>query len=199
MFDLDALVEKAIDELGRRAEVDAGRAYQRERREKAVAARDWTGALQFTSSFDRFDVFLELAPHMTTDELRACLTDIWTSCDGCIWPNRRAAVAYLRSAGYVGELPQPTEPLTLYRGVFTSRHRLGISWSTSIDTARYFVRPGGRGPNRGGFVYCAVAPPEAVLAGFSDRSESEYVIDPALLRSVHRVEVVAPEPGLARD
>jgi hypothetical protein len=160
---------------------------------KAIAARDWIGALRFTSSFDRFDAFLDPAPNMTRDELRGCLTDIWTVCDGCIWPNRHEALEYLRFAGYVGDLPQPAEPLTLYRGVFTSRHRLGISWSMSIDTARYFVRPGGRGPNRGGFVYSAVAPPDAILAGFDVHREGEYVVDPARLSKVQRVEIVPPD------
>ena len=45
----------------------------------------------------------------------------------------------------------------------------------------------------GGFVYRAIAPPDAILAAFDDRGEKEYVVDPTLLRDVKRVEVVAPQ------
>jgi hypothetical protein len=195
MSDVDELVRKAIADAGLTDMVEAARVRQANLTEQAVAARDWSGALQFTSSFDRFDKFLEIAPLMTADELRACLPDVWTGCDGCIWPNRRSAVHYLRKAGYVGDLPQPTEPPTLYRGVFASAHRRGLSWSTSIDIARHFVRPRGRGPNQGGFVFRVVAPTAAILAGFNDRDEAEYVLDPGMLapRSIRRYEIVKSE------
>jgi len=156
-------------------------------------ARDWGKALLMASSFWRFDLFILLAPHMTLDERREQLAETWIACDGCIWPWRSVALTYLRQVGYIGDLPKPTAPLTLYRGVHTARHRLGLSWSLSVDKARHFVRQFGRGPNMGGFVYQAIAPPEAILAGFNDRGEEEYVVDPTLLRAVRRVEVVAPE------
>lgn len=160
--------------------------------DEAIKARDWRGAHGLVPSFRRFDLFIALAPRMTPDERSACLAKVWTDCDG-IWPNRKAALAYLKEAGYIGSLPKPEAPLTLYRGVSTSRHRLGLSWSTNIDTARSFVRPFGRFANRGGVIYGAVAPLEAFLAGFNDREESEYVVDPALLRSVRQVEIVVPD------
>jgi len=50
--------------------------------------------------------------------------------------------------------------------------------------------------NLGGFVYSAVVPPEAVLGGVDDREESEYLVDPARLPRVRRVEIVQPDPGV---
>ena len=166
----------------------------------AVEGRDWGQALGWASSFWRFGLFILLAPRMTPDERREQLAEIWSVCDGCIWPWRGEALAYLRQVGYIGDLPRPAAPLTLYRGVHTSAHRLGLSWSLSVDKARWFVRRGGRGHNMGGFVYRAIAPPDAILAGFNDRGEEEYVVDPTRLRAVRRVEVVSPEiPESPRD
>src|SRR5688572_16167416 len=51
---------------------------------EAAKARDWNPALGWADSFDRFRVFLRLAPSMTLDERRAALTQWWDGCDG-IW------------------------------------------------------------------------------------------------------------------
>ena len=161
----------------------------------AVAHRDWSTAHALAGSYWRFDLFVLLAPLMTSDERRRCLAEIWPCCDGCIWPNRKVALTYLKEAKYVGDLRRPDAPLTLYRGVRWRAHRLGLSWSMKLDTARFFVH--GRGPNLGGFVYSALAEPNAILGAFNDRNEAEYIVDPALLRGVQRVEIVAPIQSLA--
>lgn len=150
-------------------------------------------AIDKASSFGRFDVFLEHAGQLTRAQRRSLLEDLWSGCDGSIWRNRKRAVALLVEAGYIGDLPRPDGPLKLYRGVYAPAHARGLSWSTSLEVARYFVRPFGRGPNRGGFVYTVLAPPEAVLAGFADRDESEYVLNPSGLPPVRRVEIIRPE------
>jgi hypothetical protein len=130
---------------------------------------------------------------MTRDERREQLTQIWPSCDICSWRWKIVALTYLREVGYIGDLPQPDTELLIYRGVSKTRHRLGLSWSTNIETARHFVRPLGRGRHRGVFVYSAVAPPDAFLGGFGARDEAEYVVDPSLLTDVKQVEVVPSE------
>jgi hypothetical protein len=158
-----------------------------------VATRDWGGALSLASSFWRFDLFVHLAPRMTRDECREQLTEIWPSCDICSWRWKIVALAYLRQVGYIGDLPQPDTELLIYRGVSNTRYRLGLSWSTNIETARHFVRPLGRGRHRSVFVYSAVAPPDAFLGGFGVRDEPEYVVDPSLLTDVKQVEVVPSE------
>ena len=171
------VTDSALDTIGRSLTkladpTDTGKA----RIMDAVARRDWSTAHGWASSSWRFDLFVLLAPHMTPDERRGCLVEIWSACDFCIWPNRKVALIYFKEAKYVGDLPRPDAPLTLYRGVRRRAHRLGLSWSRKIDTARFFVH--GRGPNLGGFVYSAVADPDAILGGFSDRNEAEYIVDP---------------------
>ena len=150
---------------------------------------DWHKALMLAGSFWRFPLFVCLAPEMTRQERREQLADIWTACDN-IWAWREIALRYLHETGYIGDLPKPTTPLTLYRGVSSRVHRLGLSWSLSRETARKFTHPFSRGgiESSQAAIYEAVAPPEAFLAGFSDRDEQEYVVDPALLQAVRLVE-----------
>jgi hypothetical protein len=158
-----------------------------------VATRDWGGALDLASSFWRFDLFVHLAPRMTRDERREQLTRIWTTCDIFSWRWKIVALAYLREVGYIGDLPRPDTELLVYRGVYETRHRLGLSWSTNIETARHFVRPLMRGRRRSIFVYSAVAPPGAFRGGFRLGDGAEYIVDPSLLANVRQIEVVPPE------
>jgi hypothetical protein len=158
-----------------------------------VATRDWGGALDLASSFWRFDLFVYLAPYMTRDERREQLTQIWPSCDISSWRWKLVALTYLRQVGYIGDLPQPDTELLIYRGVYKARHRLGLSWSTNIKTARHFVRPPWPGHRRDVFVYSAVAPPDAFLGGFGVRDEAEYIVHPSLLTDVKQVEGVPSE------
>jgi len=158
-----------------------------------VATRDWGGALDLASSFWRFDLFVYLAPYMTRDEHREQLAQIWPSCDISSWRWKLVALTYLRQVGYIGDLPRPDTELLVYRGVYNPRHRLGLSWSTNIKTARHFVRPHGPRRHRPVFVYSAVAPPDAFLGGFGVRDEAEYIVHPSLLTDVKQVEGIPPE------
>ncbi len=162
----------------------------------AASKRDWRGALALTNSVTRFGVFLSIAPYMTLAEKKVELAYGWTPCDGAFWSLRDDAVRHLREVGYIGDLPKPQATLTLYRGVYNSAHKRGLCWSLSRDIARHFVRPGGRGSNFGGFIFGVECPPNAILAGFGDRDEKEYVVDPELLPRVRLVEVVRRDPGV---
>ncbi len=145
---------------------------------------EWTCARDSGQTFDRF---LFVARFMTKEQRREWLIERWTSNKARMWGNRqRLAIEYFKEAGYLGTLPQPEAELTLYRGSSKPRYRLGLSWTTSIDVARRFVEMW----FTGGIVYSAIAPPEAILGGFDEREEAEYVVDPKMLRAVKRIEVI---------
>ena len=85
-----------------------------------------------------------------------------------------------------GHLTIPVEPVTLYRGVrdeFAARH---MSWTGTLEVARWFAdRNAHSGGASGGLVYRLTnVDPEHVLAqivhgrGEDGRSEDEYVLDP---------------------
>ena len=64
--------------------------------------------------------------------------------------------------------------LTLYRGVPQNGVVLGLSWTTDLKTARFFMNRTGE---RGGKIYKAVVPKSAVVAFYGDREEQEVVLD----------------------
>jgi hypothetical protein len=149
--------------------------------------RDWIGELLKENSWNRMAAFIKVAHIMTVAELRETLAFIWTICDG-VWRWREILIVYFRKAGYLGDRPAPTEPLTVYRGVKEPRHRLGLGWSTSLLVARSFPARSRMGRGRRAYVYSATVTPEGVLAGFDERSEAEYVVDPAYLSNLRLVE-----------
>lgn len=125
---------------------------------------------------------------LTNDDLREVLAFVWSAAE---WPAESLGVAtwvYLfRAAGFVSDdgSPQPTEPLVAYRGATWGRRR-GMSWTTDPEQARWFAdRFAVLGP---ALVFTAEVPPTAVLAliGEEHRSESEVVVDPALLPPIRR-------------
>ena len=68
------------------------------------------------------------------------------------------------------------ETLTIYRGVRTGSHGLGMSWSLEEEVARKFASRFSFGEDKG-VVYKLEVPRDAVLAYIDERGESEIVID----------------------
>lgn len=155
--------------------------------QKKIEARDWAAVTYLWNSWNRLDAFVTYVPMMTKTERAETLAEIWTSCDG-VWDWRDLVLGIFQEAGYSGDLPRPTEPLTLYRSVSVPRHRLGLSWTTSLKVAREFVAKSRVARSHRAYVYRAVAPPAAILAGFGERDEAEYVVDPSLLEGLKLVE-----------
>lgn len=80
------------------------------------------------------------------------------------------------------------DKITVYRGVDVrgNKNPKGLSWTLSIDTARFFAKRW----NQGGFVYMAEVNKEDVLAYFATRNESEVIIDIDKLKDIQLVETI---------
>lgn len=76
----------------------------------------------------------------------------------------------------------PDEPLTLYRGVRDPEHRVGMSWTSKLDTAQWFAN---RFSANGVIYKIADVNLGYVLAKIDDgRDEGEYVLDPSYVEEV---------------
>ena len=115
----------------------------------------------------------------------------WPSCDAT-WHLRRDLLRLLRSqssvrdffdadgAAFFDGLP---DPVIIYRGCSRARVR-SISWTTDREVAAGFTR-GHRGVRVPDSVVAQAAlPKEAVFAVFTDRNESEMLVDPRRLQKL---------------
>ena len=68
------------------------------------------------------------------------------------------------------------EELRIYRGVAVGREPHGLSWTASLETAKWFAHRFDRGDNQG-YVETAIVTKEDILAYFNTRSEDELVVN----------------------
>ena len=117
-------------------------------------------------------------------DLQKALSHAWILCeqdDTLDNPVIAEIIECFRACGFTvdaNEIQAPQEPLKVYRGGLPH----GIAWSTEFSVAKWFAERC-LGPGRlAGPIYEAIAPPEAVLARFQSRNESEVVVDPRLMQ-----------------
>jgi hypothetical protein len=93
-----------------------------------VARGDWRGALALYSSEARPGALLDLWPQIPKKERAAVLLAEWSGFDlpGFVYEWLSA----FREVAYIGQVPRPTAPVRLFRGVVASRHRRGLSWTS---------------------------------------------------------------------
>ncbi|MCZ6774642.1 MAG: hypothetical protein O7G83_22025 [Proteobacteria bacterium] len=117
--------------------------------------------------------------------------DAWPNCDAT-WELRSDLLYLLRRASasepsrgyfdpdtlaFYDELP---DPATIYRGCSHARVR-GVSWTTDRDSAATFAHGHRSIPVPDPVVAQATMPKEAVFAVFTERNESEVLVDPRRL------------------
>ena len=99
----------------------------------------------------------------------------------------------LRAAGD----PVPEGRITLYRGVSgrgRARRVRGISWTGTLDCARWFAGRGGAIGNQADpAVYRLELDADEVLAHLTNRSEDEYLVALTRHHRPARLEAVTPE------
>ena len=119
---------------------------------------------------------------IATEELRNIFPSIWIDAERIetnLQETTYELVTLLRSIGFVTDregMSLPVKPIAIYRG---ARDDLGVSWSLSLDTARFFAGRWAFGDDSQRLpVFRAVAPPEAILGMVFDRNEREVLVDP---------------------
>lgn len=124
-------------------------------------------------------------------ELQKALADAWVffeQDDTLDNPVIVEIIECFRACGFttdVSAIEAPQEPLKVYRGGLPH----GIAWSTEFSVAKWFAERS-IGPGRDAEpIFGATAPPEAVLARFWSREESEVVVEPRLLQDVCRADL----------
>ena len=124
-------------------------------------------------------------------DLQKALSYAWILCeqdDTLDNPVIAEVIECFRACGFTvdaNEIQAPQEPLKVYRGGLPH----GIAWCTEFSVAKWFAeRSLGPGRLAAGPIYEAIATPEAVLARFQTRNESEVVVDPRLLQDVCRAD-----------
>jgi hypothetical protein len=166
-----------------------------ELKQEASASGDWDHVLWLESSFTRLPRLVRIWPLVAPEQRHQLLAEWWVMCDGNLWRYRDLVVLMFRQVGYIGDpLPQQ-DPVRLYRGINRYRWARGVSWTADMKVARFFADGRRVGESCNGYVYMADVPREAILGRFTERNEDEYVVDPALLPRLKRVEVVHPGEG----
>lgn len=132
-----------------------------------------------------FDLYYGLPKTLDVAKYPSVVASVWS---GAEYPATNLEVgAWLDlfpAAGYTHDglpAPQPTDSVTVYRGCHHER-RFGMSWTSNLETARWFARRD-RGKGSGN-VYVHQARGCELLAYIHDgvgRPEFEYVINPEYL------------------
>ena len=134
----------------------------------------------------RLHYFMEISRQMTDAEYWRLLAQIWIDTEGpsynrSVWLHlfacRRSEKHHLMNTEEHSAFAALPELVRIYRGAPPKRKQ-GMSWTTSLDQARWFAR---RFCN-GGVVFTTTVPKTKVLAQFLGREESEVVIDPRRIR-----------------
>lgn len=73
------------------------------------------------------------------------------------------------------------ETLKVFRGVAVGKNPKGLSWTTSLDTARWFANRFNQG-DKTGYIQGATVSKKDVLAYFNTRNEDEVVVDTSRLK-----------------
>lgn len=124
--------------------------------------------------------------HVTDEALRHVILDAWKHS----WPTfavrEQGWLEMFSATGFVGsgDTPQPTEPLTIYRGAELSTNGYGMSWSLIREIAEDHAEMQllSKSVFAAG-VFEVTIPPDAVLAmAVEDAGEDEVIVNPHRLR-----------------
>ena len=118
---------------------------------------------------------------------------------GPSWPPKRC-LGWLcfcdrKKLAACGDLPIPSSPITVFRGVRKSVNRKfirGVSWSTSPGVASWFATRGTTEADSPA-VYQLSVPPDNIFFMTNEREEMEVVINPFGLKGLKRLHIM-PEP-----
>lgn len=98
-----------------------------------------------------------------------------------LWLGLFRTVGFITDDEEEQEEMAPHVPVRLWRGAIPSRAR-GMAWTSDKSRAKWFAtRLDGVSSRERGAVWTTMAPPEAILARFTRRGESEFVLDPRSL------------------
>ena len=102
---------------------------------------------------------------------------------------RRAPHSYLMTNSELKKLRSFPDEITVYRGVENVfEHELhALSWTTDIETAKFFASRFQKEGGETGTVYAARIKREHILAYFDRRSETEVIVEPDYLTDIHPV------------
>lgn len=171
-------------------------------REAALKRRDFSGFLYLFPSHRRLEPFLALVPRLKGKEYWPLVRDVWISAEVTL-PQRSLWLELFRARQpHREKLMSPQEhtllaglpdPVTIHRGCGQAVGAPGLSWTLDPAMAerfahlacgprRHLLAPAWRGEHP--LVARATCPKSAVLAVFTERLESEVVVDPQALRDL---------------
>ena len=133
---------------------------------------------------------LSYATHLINNDIATgqaaidLLTFAWTDAHD-IHELQEHAIKAFRKTGFIADdnQPEPTEPITVFRGGFVS----GMSWTKDLSTAKWFAARFECGYGKSLPIFEATAQPESVLALFDRRDEKEVVVEPDKLINIDLV------------
>ena len=101
---------------------------------------------------------------------------------------KRCVPAILMSEDDLRVFESLPSKITVYRGIQDIAENLkGMSWTLSIEKAKWFSERWSKGGKSGG-VYKVTVDKANVLAYFGNRGEQEIVVDPRCLKDIEKVE-----------
>lgn len=133
-----------------------------------------------------------IRPYLSKEDQDKTLATVWVNVEN---PNQdanvslRTAASWFRNANkkylmdadelaYYEKLPQH---LIVYRGVSVGRNPKGLSWTWSLDTAKWFAHRFDVDDQKG-YVQMASVDKSEILAYFNGRNEDELVVDTSKIK-----------------
>jgi hypothetical protein len=171
----------------------------------AIDQRKWEDALLWLRGPYRLAFFYVIQSELDEAEYGRLLRDVWQDAERPwrylsewiqLFTNPRLRREFLmipEDLAFYNALP---ESVTIWRGCAAPRHARSISWTTDPDQAAWFAQ---RFSDKGGRIYSIAVNREAIIAYFSDRSESEVIIDPRKLGPLRAAPWTEAEIRVAAD
>lgn len=149
--------------------------------------KDLFGVYLLIRNSYRLTFLKHIRQYLSKEDKDKLLANAWVNSEN---PNQdsnvslRTAASWFRQANkkylmdideyaYYMKLPQI---LTIYRGVSVGRNPMGLSWTWSLDTAKWFAHRFDT-QDKHGYVQMATIDKSEILAYFNGRDEDELVVD----------------------
>ncbi|MGZ4963184.1 MAG: hypothetical protein ACXWC8_11570 [Limisphaerales bacterium] len=164
-------------------------------RREAADKGDYERFLSLHASEDYLSAFLEILPRLTDKDYWALLRQVWVMDD--FWKltfgsgqtnigehqeklkeliaSPRPCREHFLAANDASALRRMPEVIAIHRGYKLTSLADGFSWTTDIETAKFFANRFGAGS---GFIVTGKCQTRDVIGYFTERSESEVVIHP---------------------
>lgn len=137
---------------------------------------------------------------LDTEDVRRLFASVWIDTETA-YEYADDVLSMLRWIGYVTDTEAKLAgDVTIFRGISGKSNQLGISWTPSLDRARWFAKRFAMlDPSHEGRVYRGMIPAAKIRAYLTSRREDEVLVDPDEIHGVELIETIFADGDAAAE